>query len=83
MSKYLLGTGEIVDTKKECDCLIHGNKPHWLYMDEVWKDRNTLKLDSNKFFEYATEEKLRLQFKSWYMKMNNIVEIYDDQDIIK
>ena len=82
MTKYLMETGEVIDAAKDCDCLFHENIPHWIYEDELWRERNSLKLDGCKHFEYEKEEKWRLMYKAWFMKMNGIVEIFDDCDVI-
>jgi len=83
MTKYLLETGNVIDAKVECDCLIHGNIPHWLYMDEVWRDRNNLLLDDfSRFKIFERQEQLRIQYRKWYMDQFGIVEILDDKDVI-
>lgn len=46
--KAKLKTGEIVDLKNDCGCVLH-NGPHWLHMDDVDKSLNQRLLENNQF----------------------------------
>ena len=76
--KAKLDDGTIIDLVKDCDCLIDHNCPHWLYINDYWKQKNDLILRKDNLLSslaYVKEENARLIDKIYQMESRHIVEI--------
>ena len=72
--KFILKTGEIIEAKKDCECVTHDG-PHWIHMDNIHKQSNWKLYDDKNTFGYAKEELARLKEKKYQMDSRGIVQI--------
>lgn len=65
-----LTTGKIIELKQDCSCITHTG-PHWLHMNDLWRERNR----SLTGLGLYQEEIRRLDEKEQYMISLGIEEI--------
>lgn len=87
---YRLYNGQIVNAERECQCSmeIHPEaEPHWLYVDRIWREKNTRLLPSDSsstslsnvlsFLAFYHEESARLSWKDSEMRRRGIIAVIE------
>lgn len=80
--KLRLTDGRIVPAEKDCTCLdtIHIG-PHWLYIDNLRRVRNSRMLDTGNVRGFIQEEIPRLREKEYQMRMLDVAEVIPDEEL--
>ena len=68
-------SGEVVPLLQDCDCTTHSG-PHWLHLDDIWKQQNTELLECGNIWGHVVESERRLEVKLQEMESRGIDEIY-------
>lgn len=81
-----LPDGTLIQLKKGCGCIDH-NVPHWVHVDQLWRDSNRklMSADGKTAVQhyyglqgFAIEEAARLQAKLADFRANGIVELVSE-----
>ena len=72
--KAKLESGEIIELVQDCECITHSG-PHWLHINDMWRNRNSELLHQGNLRAHIEEECRRLAEKEHELVSRGIVEI--------